>query len=228
MKKLILILTLLTYFQSNAQNKWFETYSDTMLFVNDANKIVKEFATKIKAINPEIEIDAKAIKNTKPYLIFYSPKNNVVNLPFWDEVIPQQKDFFTEIAGGKDEGKKVFGIFFNGFYIAHELGHAFASKTGKKFDNAYDSEYYANEIGILYWKASGQQETLKKCYKYAKKILKHLKNPVPENENYKEYITEHYNELAPDPYKYGYIQFSQFVEIYENNNISDFNTFVKN
>lgn len=228
MKKSIIILALLTYFQSNAQNKWFETYSDSALFVNDANTIVREFANKIKAINPEIEIDAKAIKNTKPYLIFYSPKNNVVNLPFWDEVMPQQKDFFTEIAGGKEEGKKAFGIFFNGFYLAHELGHALASKTGKKFDNLYDSEYYANQIGISYWKVTGQQKLLKECYKYSQKILEHLKNPVPENENYKEYITGHYNELASDPYKYGYIQFSQFVEIYENKNLPTFDTFVKN
>ncbi|MBX2931629.1 MAG: hypothetical protein KF781_06780 [Chitinophagaceae bacterium] len=55
-----------------------------------------------------------------------------------------------------------------------------------------------------------------------------MKNPVPANENYKEYITKHYNELASDPYKYGYIQFSQFVEIYENNKLSGFGTFIKN
>ena len=27
------------------------------------------------------------------------------------------------VAGGEIAGKKVFGLFFNGFYLPHELGH---------------------------------------------------------------------------------------------------------
>ena len=59
-------------------------------------------------------------------------------------------------------------------------------------------------------------------------MLKTLKNPVPKNEDYKKYITENYGKLASDPYKYGYIQFSQFVEIYENSKLPDFDTYIKN
>ncbi|MCR6720981.1 MAG: hypothetical protein NVV59_12005 [Chitinophagaceae bacterium] len=57
-------------------------------------------------------------------------------------------------------------------------------------------------------------------------MLQSLKDPVPANENYKGYITSHYLELAADPYKYGYIQFKQFVEIYENKSLPDFDTYV--
>lgn len=229
MKNVLLIFALLIFcFPSNAQDKWFETHSDTTLLVNNSNKIVREFALKIQAARPGIEIDAKAIKNTDLTLISYDPENNTINLPFWGEVIPQQKAFFTKLAGGTEDGKKVFGLLFNGFYLAHELGHAVASKSGIQFDNEYDSEYFANEIAISYWKKTGKKKQLKICYKYVKKMLSYLKNPVPENENHKEYFTKHYHELGPDPYKYGYFQFAQFVEIYENKKLPDFNDLVTN
>ena len=227
MKKVLLILTALIYLQSSAQNKWFETYTDSILLTRDANKIVQQFASKIEQHNPDIKLNNnKAIKNTTPYLIFIN--NATISLPFWMEVSSQQKEFFTEIARGANEGKKVFGLFFNGFYLAHELGHSLSANAGKNFDNAYDSEYEANIIAILYWKAAGEKRNLKKCYAYSKKMLKTLENPVPANEDYAKYITEHYSELASDPYKYGYIQFTQFVEIYEDKSLSNFDAFIKN
>lgn len=181
---------------------------------------------KIQSANPEIKMPENvAVKNTTPYLIYID--STTVNLPMWEEVIPPQKKFFEEIAVNGN-GKEVFGLFFNGFYIAHELGHSISASTGKKFDNAFDSEYDANIIAILYWRATEQNKNLAKCYSYAKQMLKALKNPVPENENPKEYMTQHYSKLASDPYQYGYIQFSQFVEIYEDKSLPDFDTYIKN
>jgi hypothetical protein len=227
MRNLILILSIFVSLFSNAQNLWFKTYNDSIALKSDAEKIVQQFSQKVKNANSTIKLDNwEVVKNTTPYLIYIEKKT--ANLPFWQEVIPQQKDFFTEVSGGKRQGKEVFGLFFNGFYLVHELGHGLADSAGKKFDNAYDSEYDANTIAILYWRTTQEKSNLKKCYVYAKKMLKHLKNPVPENENYKEYITKHYDEISSDPYKYGYIQFSQFVEIYENKSLSDFETLMKN
>ncbi|RYF38443.1 MAG: hypothetical protein EOO38_24760 [Cytophagaceae bacterium] len=47
------------------------------------------------------------------------------------------------------------------------------------------------------------------------------------NTEVKKYFTEHYNEFGQDPYKYGFIQFSQFVKVYEDKSLPDFNTYVK-
>lgn len=217
-----------TFVQTQAQYKWFSTYSDSASLTKNANKITHQLADRIIKVNPKINLhDDIAIKNTTPNLIFFNYKNKTLNLPFWTEVIPPQQQFFAEVAGGEKEGKEVFGLFFNGFYLAHELGHSFFNKTGKEFDNRYDSEYEANIFAILYWKATGERDNLKKCYDYAKKMLKTLKNPVPENEDFKKYLTENYGKLASDPYKYGYIQFSQFVEIYDNKNLPDFDSYIK-
>lgn len=229
MKKINTILILLfAFIHVNGQNTWFSTYTDSVALVSDAKTIVSDMSEKIKKINPSINLSQnKAIKNTTPYLIYIDLETSIVNLPLWEEVIVPQKEFFKEVAQGEKEAVEVFGLFFNGFYLAHELGHSFSHLAGKNFDNAYDSEYDANVIGILYWK-DRENENLDKCYKYAKKMLEKLINPVPQNEDYKKYITEHYEELSSDPYKYGYIQFSQFVEIYENKNLGSFESYIKN
>jgi hypothetical protein len=222
MKNTFLSIALMSCFQTFSQEKWFERHSDTNLLVSNSNKIVGKFDAAIKKIKPELTIDPKAIKNTQLSLISFDPERNTINLPFWDEVIQPQKEFFTELAGNTEDGQKVFGLLFNGFYLAHELGHALADRLNLKFDNEYDSEYFANEIGIAYWIKTGKKQELKSSYNFVKKMLSHLKNPVPENENFKAYFTKHYHQLAPDPYKYGFFQFTQFVDIYENKSLPDF------
>lgn len=225
----LIIIAFCVFGQTSAQNKWFSIYNDSTALTRDANKITQQLASRILKVCPNINLqDDKAIKNTTPNLVFFSSTNKTVNLPFWSEVILPQQQFFFKVAGGENEGKEVFGLFFNGFYLAHELGHSFFNKAGNEFDNKFDSEYEANTFAMLYWKAAGEKDNLKKCYDYAKKMLKTLKNPVPENEEFKKYITKHYGKLASDPYKYGYIQFSQFVEIYDNKNLIDFDRYISN
>lgn len=225
----LIIITFCIFVQTSAQNKWFSTYNDSTALTKDANEITQQLANRISKVSPNINLQGDiAIKNTTPNLIFFKSVNKTVNLPFWTEVIVPQQQFFAEVAGGEKEGKEVFGLFFNGFFLAHELGHSFFNKAGKEFENKYDSEYEANTFAILYWKETGEKDNLKKCYDYAKKMLKTLKNPVPENENFKKYLTENYGKLASDPYKYGYIQFSQFVEIYDNKNLPDFDSYISN
>lgn len=229
MKKLTLSLFIIfCSFSLFAQKSWFYVYSDSIALVNDANKIVVDMTNQINKIKPDLNFKLNnAIKNTSPYLIYVNSDKGIVNLPLWSEVIPPQKKFFADVAGNEKDGLEVFGLFFNGFYLTHEVGHSFYHSMGKSFNNRYDSEYDANVIGMLYWRQKNKAE-LKLCYKYAKKMLEKLTSPIPPNENYKEYMAKHFNELSSDPYKYGYIQFKQFVEIYEDKSLPDFNTYIKN
>jgi len=54
------------------------------------------------------------IVNTTPYLIFFDGKNRVT-IPIWGQVLPELKDFTKEVTGSEEEGKRMFGLFFNGF-----------------------------------------------------------------------------------------------------------------
>ena len=114
----------------------------------------------------------------------------------------------------------LFGLFFNGFYIIHELGHGtdayLTKKANRKYLDFYEGEYLANQVAIAYWQEAGYEKELQKCYQYALKFTKQLPNPVPKGEDPLKFFNTNYDELSKDPFKYGYYQFKQFVEIYEN------------
>lgn len=220
----ILVVSQITY----AQKKFFKLYTDSVSLVADANQIVSKFTTTVNVIKPVISAKPEAILNTKPFLIFYSPKANRISLPLWDEVMPAQKDFFYKLAGSKKKGEKMFGLFFNGFYLAHELGHALHTAAGKGKVDLYQGEYLANIVGILYWRMDGRKGELKRCYKLARRAVADIPNPVPEGEDPIAYFNTRYQELGADPYKYGYFQFAQFVKIYEDKSLPNFDDYVRN
>lgn len=227
MKIFLALIILLANLTSNSQKKFFYVYTDSASLVKDANYIITDFTAKVNALSPVFTSRPVAILNTKPYLIFYSPKSNQVNLPIWQQVIQQQKSFFSTMAGSEEKGEKMFGLFFNGFYLSHELGHALQQAAKKRETNLYQNEYFANIVAILYWKKVKRTKQLRQCYAYAKEMVSKLPNPVPQGEDPVKYFNDHYNELGADPYKYGYYQFAQFVKIYEDKTLDKFDGFIK-
>ncbi len=210
-----------------AQEKWFTPFADSILLVNNANKISTIFINDIKKIKPDIKFDIRAIINTTPSLIFYDENTKTVNLPLWEQLIPEQKNFFYEVAGAEETGKMAFGLFFNGFYLSHELGHAFQHQVQDNLSQSYDSEYFANTVAILWWRKQKREEELKMCYEYAKKMWSQLPNPVPDGMSIQEFFTKNFEVGSQSPYAYGYMQFHQFIQIYEDETLTDFDTFIK-
>ncbi len=227
MKKSILLsfVCLLLTFSASAQRNWFTTYTDSVALVKDANQVSSQFIKDIKKVCPNLKFEVKTILHTTPYLIYF--ERDTANLPLWVQVIEQQKGFFYEVAGNESEGKKAFGLFFNGFYLPHELGHAFEYFTKGRIEGSYQSEYFANTIAMLWWKKQKRGKELKECYDYAKKMWAKLPNPVPEGMTIEDYFGKNYEQATQDPYVYGYMQFKQFILIYEDQSLPDFDTFIK-
>lgn len=223
----LVILALLFSLNSFAQQKFFHMYEDSAALIQDANNIVADFTEKVNAVKPVFTSRPDAILNTKPFLIFYSSKSNTVNLPMWRQVIPEQKMFFQNLAGNEQKGQEMFGLFFNGFYLAHELGHALQNAANKSEGDLYQNEYFANIVAVLYWREIKRTNELLQCYEYATQMVRKLANPVPEGEDPIRYFNEHYEELGADPYKYGYFQFAQFKKIYEDKSLKGFDEFIK-
>lgn len=230
MKQFIYLFALLfSTCQLFAQKNWFTLYQDSTQITKDAKIITMSFENDIKKIRPNIKFSIKAVLNTTPYLIYYDDRQLTANLPMWEQVIPQQKNFFYEVAGSEEEGRKAFGLFFNGFYLPHELGHAFQDVSNEGPTNpSYQNEYFANTIAILWWRKHKRMKELKLCYEYAKKIWSNLPNPVPDNRSEEEYFTKNYEEASQNPYVYGYMQFKQFIQIYEDTKLPEFDSFIKN
>ena len=164
MKTLLTIIALIfSYNITFAQNEWFEVYGDTLSLNNASEELTKDFQKQISKIDTTISLNRpKTLFN--PMGPFFNSKNNTINLPIWDLAPEMFQGFCTVVMGSEDEGKELFGLFFNGFYVPHELGHALQFATDKRFDNEYDNEYNANIIGLLYWKNKGKKAELEKCY----------------------------------------------------------------
>ena len=64
-----------------------------------------------------------------------------------------------------------------------------------------------------------------------KKIMKTYPNPVPKGENVEKYFTDNYVKILTDQENaamiYGFMQFSQFIKIYEDRSLPDFDTFIQ-
>lgn len=225
MKKIIVFSLLLSIQIGIAQKNWFKTYTDSIALVKDAQMITKSFTKDIKKVNKNLKYDIKTVLHTTPYLIYFY--KDAANIPLWEQVIPEQKQFFYEIAGSEVEGKKFFGLFFNGFYLPHELGHAYEYVLKGETLGSYKGEYFANTVAILWWKKHNRNKELQQCYEAAKKMFLKLPNPVPKGSTIEEYFSKNYEEASANPYVYGYMQFKQFIEIYEDKNLPDFDTFIK-
>ena len=213
-----------------AQNKMFTTYNDTIKLKHDAAKLVATFTKDVKQIQPDILFDIKTRIYTTPYLIYYDGSDAIknVSLPYWEDVVPPLKTFFTQVSGSEEKGNEVFGMFFNGFYLPHELGHALQHIVEGKIENGYESEYFANVIAILWWRKQGNEKELKRCYAYVQEILEKLPNPIPEGQTIPQYFKENYRTASKNPSIYGFLQFSQFIKIYEDKTLPDFDVFVLN
>lgn len=231
LKHLFFLLTLLPSVVFS-QAPFFKTYSDSVNLVNDGRSIVSDFMKMVKNADSSIVVKPSAILNTTPYLIYWDDSLQTANLPIWSQVIEPQKEFFYSLNGGsKEDGVKMFGLFFNGFYLPHELAHCVEwnlfKKGHRKNDGLYRSEYFANTMAIIYWRLKGRQNDLAACYAFARKVLAQLPNPVPKGVNVEEYFNTNYQALSSDPYKYGFFQFNQFVEIYEKKELPSFSEALK-
>ncbi len=195
------------------QNQWFEVYGDTLSLNKASEELTKNFQKEISKVDSSIYLnDPKSVSN--PMGPFLNLQNNTINLPIWHLAPEMFQGFCISIAGSKKDGKQLFGLFFNGFYVPHELGHALQFAADKRYDNEYYNEYNANIIGLLYWKNKGRTAEFKKCYQYASKALEKILNPITDGEDVKVYFTEHHQEFGEDLVKYAHVQFSQYVKSY--------------
>lgn len=214
---------------ASAQPQWFRLYEDSTTLVNDGKAITAEFTKDILRLKPGISFSVNTKLNTTPYLIFYWGENGerTANLPKWDQLIEPQKQFFYQVAGSEAAGKDMFRLFFNGFYLPHELGHALEHIHKGTLKGSYQEEYFANIVGMLWWKKQGKTKELKECYEFAKKVWAKLPNPIPSGNTMEEFFTANYQKATEDPFVYGYMQFKQFILVYEDDTLPDFDSFIK-
>lgn len=213
---------------ANAQNKYFEIFTDSAALKNQNDLLIQDIETRIKFINPSFSF--KGLTTEIPTTFMpgqYREKTNKIYHVLWQVAEKPMEGFLTDVAGSKESGNKIAALFFYGFFLPHEIGHALQYNTNNVPESAAKGEYEASELAVAYWRSQGKDKELQQCYEFAKQAFKKLKNPVPENTDANKYINEHYWDLVNDPYKYAYIQFSQIIEILENKSLPDFQEYIK-
>lgn len=228
--KRILPILLLSWFciTATAQNHYFEIFTDSAALKNQNDELISDIETRVRLIEPSFSFKGLTTEIPKTFMPGqYRSKTNKIYQLTWQTGGPPMESFLTEMGGSPDKGKSLAAQFFYGFFLPHEVGHALQYHTNKLPENAYDEEYQANELAVLYWRSKGRDKELQQCNEMAIKILTKLQNPIPENVDGKKYITAHYDELLKDPYKYAFIQFSQIVKILDDKSLPDFDTYIK-
>lgn len=228
--KRILSILLLTWLciTAKAQNDYFEIYTDSAALKNQNDELIHDIETQVKLVEPSFSFKGLTTEIPKTFMPGqYRSKTNKIYQLTWQIGGPPMESFLTEVGGNSENGKVLAALFFYGFFLPHEVGHALQYHTENVPKNNYDGEYKANELALLYWRSKGKQKELQQCYEMAKMVLSKVKNPIPENVDEKKYITEHYDELLKDPYKYAFIQFLQIVKIMEDKSLPDFDTYIK-
>jgi|SRR6218665_549028 len=227
MKKVIVLLFLMGV-TAKAQNRFFEIYTDSAALKDQNDKLIRDVEKRIQLASPAFSFKGLTTEISKTFMPGqYRTKPNKIFFNTWQVGGPPMEKFLTDVGGSAENGNKMAALFFYGFFLPHEIGHALQYHAGRVPESNYDGEYEANELAVAYWRSQGKQKELQQCYEMAKKVLSKLKNPVPENADARKYVTEHYNELLQDPYKYGYIQFSQIVKVMEDKSLPDFDAYVK-
>lgn len=212
----------------NPYSSWFHAYSSQESLLADGRQITSQFVQDFTSILPKIKYDVDVIINTTPALVFFDPATKSVNLPFWSQLKQDAIGFFNKMAGSQEEGKRLFGLFFNGFYLPHELGHGvqFFVKGDEK--GSYQNELFANQIGMQWWRKHGQQANLELCFQFAQHIMSILPDPVPKGITVEEYFNENYDKVSSNPFIYGFLQFGQFIKVYTDQSLPDFDVLLKN
>lgn len=229
MKRILSILLLFWFcITAKAQHNYFEIYTDSAALKNQNDELIRDIETRVRLAEPSFSFKGLTTEIPKTFMPGqYRSKTNKIYQLTWQIGGPPMESFLTEMGGTPDKGKSLAALFFYGFFLPHEVGHALQHHTNKVPENAYDAEYQANELAVVYWRSKGKQKELQQCYEMAKIVLAKVKNPIPENADGKKYITAHYDELLRDPYKYVFIQFSQIVKILDDKSLSDFDTYIK-
>ena len=80
---------------------------------------------------------------------------------------------------------------------------------------------------MQWWRKHGQEANLKSCYDFAQNIMGILPNPVPKGMTVEEYFNKNYDQVSSNPFIYGFLQFGQFIKVYNDKSLGDFDTLIR-
>lgn len=140
MKSIISIL-LLSWLclTAKAQNRYFEIYTDSAALKNQNDDIIRDIEERVKLVESSFSFKGLTTEIPKTFMPgqFRSRTNKIYQLT-WQIGGPPMESFLTEAGGNTEKGKSLAALFFYGFFLPHEVGHALQFHTGNVPQNNYD------------------------------------------------------------------------------------------
>lgn len=207
-------------------------YADKASLKVAARKTVTDVASRAShAAHRQLVPLAVRVENT-PQLVYFNPKAMEIVVPWWQDVDPAVQGIFAQLAGNPDEGRELFNMLFNRFFIAHEAGHWLAFLASGKKDLApadlYGDELRANQLAVAYWATTSDgQSFLDRLQGVLEPVLAKLPNPVPAGSSPIEYFNSHYQELGQNPPAYAWFQFRLVLDALAQRDATTFDRLVQ-
>jgi hypothetical protein len=197
-------------FYSSGQSSFIKHYQTKEVLESDANKIIKDFELFIKKSGYNLPSIPQIKIQTEPSLIKLDRANNLIIVPYWENLANDQIEIFKKWRG--ENAEEFFILMFNWFFIPHELGHYINPMIHDI--NPYQCELEANEVAIAFLKSNS--ENLGKL-DLVKESLKEILLVLPKidfgNKTEAEYFNANYKNLGSNPNVYGYFQLKFILDI---------------
>jgi len=183
----------------------FQRYDSKEELESDVKKIIKDFDLFLKDKGIEPPYIPTVNIQTGPYLIKWDEPNKGIILPFWDELLDEQRELFKAMKA--ENAEEFFISLFNWFFIPHELGH-FINPMEDSL-SPYKREQAANEFAIAFFLSQKEnQEKMDFIERSLPEVLELLPKIDFNNSSEEEYFNMNYTQLGNNPYAYGYFQFN--------------------
>ena len=211
----LLILFLAISLKCSYGQNVFEPYHSKEKLQADVKKIIDDFDQfmKDRGVNPPY-VPGVSVQ-TAPFLIKWDEPNKGIILPYWDELMDEQKELFKTWRGY--DAEEFFISLFNWFFVPHELGHFMVFSFYPGTLSPYQSELAANEFAIEFLTSDAQNRGR---INYVKESLNEVLKVIPSIDfgemSEEEYFNTYYQQLGNNPNAYGYFQFKFILDILNN------------
>ena len=217
MKALLIYIFCFTLLISNSTKvlgqDTFQRYDSKEELVSDVKKLIGAFDLFMRDMGIEPPYIPTVNIQTAPFLIKWDEPNKGIILPFWDDLLDEQKELFKTWKG--EDAEEFFISLFNWFLIPHELGH-FINPMEDSL-SPYNREQAANEFAVAFFLSQIEyQEKLEYVEKSLSEVLQLLPKIDFNNLSEEEYFNMNYTKLGSNPNAYGYFQFKFILNILNN------------
>lgn len=189
--------------------------------------ITERFVAAVRACGVEPAFVPATELATDARVISYDPEKRAVIIGRWEALPPPIQGFLADWAAHDMPGETPQALFdklFNGFLVAHELGHWVGDQSGRMATvDYYDFEVEANRFAIAFAALDPRTLATREETVGQFSYIRGLPNPVPEGQTARQYFNDNYMTLTTqDPIAYNWYQGHFMQMAWERRDEADF------